>query len=112
MGEKYNPVKARAEASAMLGQLRRVIGLAPYGIELKIRSVPHDFGSYLEIRCYYDSDNIDQKSMVYIDKLEMEWPEHWDEQARAELQEAGVTVSASLIDWLKIGSMLVVNQMS
>lgn len=48
---------ARIEALAYREQLEREYGPPPGESYIRIVSQNHDFGSYLELRVYYDSDN-------------------------------------------------------
>lgn len=75
--------KARKECTAFLNQLRRTFGEEPDGACLRIKSNPHDFGSYYEVVCSYDPD--DPAAVAYALKCESEAPEEWDDAARAEL---------------------------
>lgn len=85
LGPNYNPHKARKECYAFIHQLRRQFGEEPYGARLRVKSNPHDFGTYLEVVCDYN-DNCEE-SQEYAFKCEGEaWP-NWDDTAKAELAE-------------------------
>jgi hypothetical protein len=75
--------RARAEARALINQLRRTLGPEPPGTRLSLKSHPHDFGTYLTIVCYFDGK--DAASAAYAQRCDNECPLVWDEQARAEL---------------------------
>lgn len=75
--------KARRECRIFINMLRRIHGEEPTGARLTIRAFDHEFGSYHEVVCYYDSDN--KVSSEYALKCEGETPEHWDELALEEL---------------------------
>lgn len=83
LGPNYDPVRARKECQAFIGQLRRMFGEEPAGARLKIVSNPHDFGSYLEVECVYNDEN--EEAMEYAFRCESEMPEYWDDQAKQEL---------------------------
>ena len=80
--ENYYP-RARRECRAYINLLRRVFGPEPEGASLAVKSNPHDFGNYLSVVCYFDSNN--EAAITYAYKLESEGPENWDEEARQEL---------------------------
>lgn len=75
--------RARREMRAFIGQLRRVFGPEPEGAHLAVKSFPHDFGTYHEVVCYFDTDHPD--SAKYALKIEAETPWEWDDQARREV---------------------------
>ncbi len=77
---QQNSVK---ECRAYIGQLRRMFGPEPEGCKLKMKSNPHDFGSYLSVVCMFEADN--DTHLEYAFKLDADGPAHWDELARAEL---------------------------
>lgn len=74
--------QARLEARTYIAQLQRVYGAPPVGSHFKIIRCPHDFGTYLDIRFYYDDE--DQRHVAYMDNIE-QGCERWDEVAIAEL---------------------------
>jgi hypothetical protein len=75
--------QSRKECIAFCNQLRRQFGEEPTAAHIALKSFPHDFGSYLEVVCYYD-DYIPE-SVEYAYKLESETPAKWDKEARKEL---------------------------
>lgn len=82
MGDNYDSAKARRECRAYINQLRRVYGQEPAGAMFKVKSNPHDFGSYLSVECYYDDNN--EEAMNYAFNAEAGCDE-WDAEAKAEL---------------------------
>lgn len=84
LGSNYDGLKARAEHRAFINQLRRAFGPEPEGADLRIKSFPHDFGTYSEVVCYFD-DN-DEEAVNYAFKCEGETPEYWDSEALEELK--------------------------
>lgn len=82
LGPNYNPVKAKQECKALIGQLRRIYGDEPFGARLSVKSFSHDFGTYMEVVCYYDDEV--EESMNYAFSCE-DIPEFWDEEAKKEL---------------------------
>jgi hypothetical protein len=75
--------RARREARAYIGLLRRMFGDEPDGVRLGIKSHPHDFGTYLTVVCFFDPDNA--AAADYASRCEADGPREWDEQARREL---------------------------
>lgn len=80
--------RARLECRAFIGQLERTYPLAvDAGVTFRIKSNPHDFGTYLEVQACFDDEDEDQTEWAYL--IEGYLPEAWDDQARAQLAEAG-----------------------
>jgi hypothetical protein len=75
--------RARKEARAYIGQLRRMFGDEPDGARLSTKSHPHDFGTYLTVICFFDPHI--QAAAEYAWRCDAEAPLEWDEQARREL---------------------------
>ena len=74
---------ARKECKAYIDQIRRQLGDEPEGAFLAIKSFPHDFGSYLEVVCFFDDNN--EIASNYAFKCESEtWP-NWDAIAKESL---------------------------
>jgi len=76
----YNSRFSRMECIALINQIRRVIGYEPDGARLTIKSHPHDFGTYSDVVCYYDTNN--DESVAYAFKCESECPTKWDQESR------------------------------
>ena len=75
--------RARGEARAYIGLLRRTFGDEPDGTRLGVKSHPHDFGTYLTVVCFFDP--LIPQAVGYASRCESEGPREWDEQARREL---------------------------
>ena len=75
--------RARREARAYIGLLRRTFGEEPDGARLSVKSHPHDFGTYLTVVCFFDPDN--RAASDYASRCEAEGPQEWDEEAGREL---------------------------
>jgi hypothetical protein len=73
---------ARIEASVYRDQLKRTFGINPGGSFFRIVRCPHDFGTYLDLRFYYDDE--DQVHVKYMMTVESGC-EEWDDHARKEL---------------------------
>lgn len=67
--------KAREECQRYIDLLRATFGPEPEGAHLRIKSFPHDFGSYLEVVCNYDESLPD--SIDYAFRLDEEAPATW-----------------------------------
>jgi hypothetical protein len=80
--------RAHRECRAHINQLRRAFGQEPEGARLSIKSKPHDFGTYLSVVCYYDSDS--EAAVDYAFRCEGEGPGEWDEEAKREIAESEV----------------------
>ena len=75
--------RARREARAYIGLLRRTFGDEPDGARLSVKSHEHDFGTYLTVVCHFDPDK--PSAADYASRCEAEGPQEWDEVARREL---------------------------
>jgi hypothetical protein len=79
--------RMKAECRAFAHQLERTFPQAiEAGCSFRIKSNPHDFGSYLEVQVRFDDDDEHQTHWAFM--IENELPETWDDQARAELAAA------------------------
>lgn len=67
----------RKECERFISALRKVLGEEPEGAKLKVKSEFHDFGQYLEVVCYYETDN--EQAVAYAFKCESDAPEFWPE---------------------------------
>ena len=68
--------KALAECRRFRDLLRRVIGPEPEGAVLKIKGFPHDFGTYYELVCEFDTGNA--AARAYALRCEDEAPATWE----------------------------------
>ena len=66
----------RAECKRYIELIRQVCGEEPEGARLAIKSNPHDFGTYLDVVCWYDDDN--EEAADYAWGLESMAPATWD----------------------------------
>jgi hypothetical protein len=82
----YMP-RMRAECRAFVGQLERAFPEAlKAGCSFRVKSNPHDFGTYLEVQVRFDDEDEHQTHWAFT--IENDLPEAWDDQARAELAAA------------------------
>lgn len=70
--------RARVECERFIRCIREVLGDEPAGAHLAIKSNPHDFGSYLDVVCYYDDQ--DEEATRYALKCEAEAPMTWGDK--------------------------------
>lgn len=81
--------RARFECRAFMNQLERAFPDAvAAGVYFRIKSNPHDFGSYLEVQAVFDDEDESQTEWAYT--IESELPQAWDDDARNELAAAGI----------------------
>ena len=80
--------RAQKECRAFINQLRRQFGKEPVGARLYVKANPHDFGTYYEVACKFDSDYYE--AVDYAFDLEAHLPEELDEEAKQELLREGV----------------------
>ena len=84
---EYMP-RMRAECRAFAHQLERTFPQAiEAGCSFRVKSNAHDFGSYLEVQVCFNDNDEHMTHWAYM--IENDLPEAWDDQARAELAEAG-----------------------
>lgn len=75
VGSPDYSTRARAECKRYLAALIAHYGNPPDGASLRIKSNPHDFGSYHEVNVYYDDES--EKAVEYAYKVEAgldRWP--------------------------------------
>ena len=83
----YMP-RMRSECKAFVAQLERAFPDAlAAGVRFRIRSNPHDFGSYLEVQACFDDEDEAQTEWAYTIEAELPW--FWDDDARIFLAAEG-----------------------
>lgn len=80
LGPNYDAVKARKECEIFKRQLQRMFPNAM----LKVKSFPHDFGSYLEVVALFNPDVDTMVEDAF--QVENEMPEFWDDEAKKEIE--------------------------
>lgn len=80
---------ARIEARTYIKQLTRVFGEAPEGTKYGIVKCPHDFGYYLDIKFFFDDEDL--KHTEFMNKIE-EGCEEWDAISQEELKALGYSL--------------------
>jgi len=75
--ELYRSI-ASMEAHLMKQQLEELLVLQypTPSINLTISQCPHDYGTYYELRAYYDDNNKDQVDQAFY--IEKHYPEKWN----------------------------------
>jgi hypothetical protein len=74
--ENYYP-RARDECARYIELVRKKLGEEPPGAYLKVKSNPHDFGSYLSVVVVFDDD--DEEARHYAFRCESEAPRTWQD---------------------------------
>lgn len=67
--------RARAECTRFIALIRATCGDEPDGARLDIKRSEHDFGSYVEVAVYFDSD--DEAAVIYAYRVEKDAPTEW-----------------------------------
>lgn len=75
LGPNYDESKAKAECRRFIEVIRKALGPEPEGARLSIKANAHDFGTYHEVVCYFDTDN--EKAAEYAFKCESDAPSRW-----------------------------------
>ena len=92
--------RAKRECLAFIKEIRKVIGLEPPLAVLKVESFEHDFGTYLDVVCWFDKD--DPESRDYALRCEGEAPTRFASQSLHELKapaEAHHTMGKEEMTW-------------
>ena len=79
----------RAECRRFLDLIQKKLGLGPPGAYLAIESIPHDFGTYYDVVCYFNDE--DEQARAYALRCEADAPETWEDdhlspEAQAHIQ--------------------------
>jgi hypothetical protein len=72
-----NPELARRESLAYIEAIRKKLGNEPTGAQLRIKSFPHDFGTYHEVVCYFDTELPESENYAFL--CEGDSPATWSE---------------------------------
>lgn len=83
VGEEGYGIRARAECQAYIRQIQRQFPNMPEGVSMRVKSSPHDYGSYYGVAVSFPED--DEKAADFAYMLEGEGPTKWDATARQEL---------------------------
>lgn len=93
----YDEKLARLECQTYLEQIRRQKGEEPEGAELRVKRNSHEFGTYMEVVCYYEDPYVEDEAtgtmnttaIDYAYDLEAHAPLHWDQESKSKLWDAG-----------------------
>ena len=77
VGEDNYMERAQSECARFIALIRKAIGPEPGGARLKIQHCPHDFGTYLDVVCSFDTDN--PAAVEYAYRCESDAPTMWAE---------------------------------
>lgn len=75
LGSENYRERAIAECRRFINQLRAQFGPEPDGARLYVKSNSHDFGTYFEVACEFDTEKPDSQEYAY--RLEAEAWENW-----------------------------------
>ena len=79
-----SPDQQKSECRAYIHAIRQTLGQEPEGAQLKIKGNPHDFGTYYEVVCYYDTE--DEEAAAYAFRCESDSPMNWPEDMNVRLE--------------------------
>lgn len=84
VGESDYQKRSRLEFKALSDQLIRQFGdPGSHDVYFKMSSNAHDFGTYWSFKMYFEEWN------DYADKVESQWPNNWDDEAKQFLKDNG-----------------------
>lgn len=84
---KMSIIECRAFAHQCHREMVKKFGEG-YTVLIRIKSFPHDFGSYMEVVVEY-TPGTNEEQAFYLESLDMP---NWDQEALEELKEAGYTL--------------------
>ena len=67
----------REECKRFIAAIRSKLGPEVGSAQLRVKGNPHDFGTYYEVVCYFDSE--DEEGMDYAFRCESDAPSTWDD---------------------------------
>jgi len=76
VGEENYREKAYKECARFIELIRTKLGPEPKKARLAIKAFPHDFGTYHEVVCYFDTHN--SESVDYAFRCESDAPTTWE----------------------------------
>ena len=77
LGSPDYATKALAECERYIDVLRKKLGKEPEGARLRVKANPHDFGTYYEVVCDFDTELLE--SQDYAFKCDSNGPSTWDD---------------------------------
>ena len=87
LGEANYHLRSLLEFEAISCQLKRQFPKIMDKVQIKLGVCEHDFGTYHEVRLRWDPLLADSEKSVF--KMESNWPEKWDDEARQFLEDEG-----------------------
>jgi len=78
VGENNYQERAVIEGLRFIDLIRKKIGPEPKGARLRLKWFPHDFGSYCEVVCTFDTEN--EETIDYAFRCENNAPATWDDE--------------------------------
>lgn len=76
VGQPDYDERAREECRRFILLIRQKLGPEPEGAWLSTKSFPHDFGTYCEVVCYFNTEI--NASVDYASRCEAETPATWE----------------------------------
>ena len=76
-GSENYSARQKKECRLYIEAIRKKLGKEPQGASLELKSFPHDFGTYTEVVCSFDTDI--EESREYAYKCESDSPATWGE---------------------------------
>ncbi len=76
IGQEGYDIIGRAECKRFIDLIRKTLGNEPDGAKLAVKCNSHDFGTYYEVVCYFDTDN--EASTKYAYDCEANCPTSWE----------------------------------
>jgi hypothetical protein len=76
VGQPDYYVKISGECKRFITLLRQTFGDEPPGVRFAIKGFAHDFGTYHEVVCLFDTD--DEEAAHYAYRCENELPSTWE----------------------------------
>lgn len=77
LGEADYARRAKLECNKFIEAIRKKLGREPDGARLGVKQCPQDFGSYYDVVCYFDSDDV--SGYNYALRCESDAPTTWEE---------------------------------
>ncbi len=77
VGEEHYIERAREESRRFIELIRKKLGPEPEGALLRVKSNPHEFGTYLDVVCGYEEGNEEAEAYAYL--CESEAPQTWQD---------------------------------
>ena len=87
-GTDVNRMLAYEEGKRYIELIRKVCGKEPDGVRLKVRSNPHDLGTYYTVALFFD-DEIPEH-VDYMEKVDGDGPLNWDDATEFTIEKRDV----------------------